>query len=409
MNVSKTKRQVFYLYCSTIGGVLLGVLVSILNTRFLAPAAYGDVRYINNVIAFFSGIFLFGYFVSGSRLLALAETKEEASRIKGVQVCILGITILFIMITMIICGFIHHYYLHKNYYSLFYIVLPVCSSTLILNYINTSSQGDNSISMIASARLFPQLIYLIIAFFIYKFYGATSERMLLLQNGIAVVVLIFLIFKNGPKFSQMKQTFKKLNIENKKYGLHVYWGSLANVSVQYIAGLSLGVLGSDNTEVGFYTLALTLTSPLMMLPNVIGTTYYKEFAHQATIQKKILISTYVMSAITLIGFCVLIYPVVNILYDSSYSNIAYYASIMAIGFTLHGLGDVYNRFLGAHGLGKYLRNGAFISGSIALLGYTIGIYYGGIMGAIITKILSSCSYFFMMLFYYKKVSRKNIT
>lgn len=125
---------------------------------------------------------------------------------------------------MIICGFIHHYYLHKNYYSLFYIVLPVCSSTLILNYINTSSQGDNSISMIASARLFPQLIYLIIAFFIYKFYGATSERMLLLQNGIAVVVLIFLIFKNGPKFSQMKQTFKKLNIENKKYGLQVYWG-----------------------------------------------------------------------------------------------------------------------------------------------------------------------------------------
>lgn len=400
MNVSKTKRQVFYLYCSTIGGVLLGLLVSILNTRSLAPAAYGDVRYINNVIAFFSGIFLFGYFVSGSRLLALAETKEEASRIKGVQVCILGITILFIMITMIICGFIHHYYLHKNYYSLFYIVLPVCSSTLILNYINTSSQGDNSISMIASARLFPQLIYLIIAFFIYKFYGATSERMLLLQNGIAVVVLIFLIFKNGPKFSQMKQTFKKLNIENKKYGLQVYWGSLANVSVQYIAGLSLGVLGSDNTEVGFYTLALTLTSPLMMLPNVIGTTYYKEFAHQATIQKKILINTYVMSAITLIGFCVLIYPVVNILYDSSYSNIAYYASIMAIGFTLHGLGDVYNRFLGAHGLGKYLRNGAFISGSIALLGYTIGIYYGGIMGAIITKILSSCSYFFMMLFYY---------
>lgn len=62
-------------------------------------------------------------------------------------------------------------------------------------------------------------------------------------------------------------------------------GSLANVSVQYIAGLNLGVLGSDNTEVGFYTLALTLTSPLMMLPNVIGTTYYKEFAHQATIQK----------------------------------------------------------------------------------------------------------------------------
>ena len=111
-----------------------------------------------------------------------------------------------------------------------------------------------------------------------------------------------------------------------------------------------------------------------------------------------------MSVITLIAFCILIYPVVDILYNTSYADVAFYSSVMAIGFTLHGLGDVYNRFLGAHGLGVYLRNAAFVSGGVALVGYTVGIYYGGIMAAIVTRILSSSIYFLMMFLYYKKVT-----
>ena len=404
MAISKTKKQVILLYCSTIGGVLLGVLVSVLNTRSLTPAEYGDVRYVNNIIGFFSGIFLFGYFVSGSRLLALAKTKEEASRIKGGMVSILGVTILLMMVVLTLCGIIHSQFLHKDYYSLFYYVLPVCGSTLLLNYINTSSQGDNSIYTIAAARLLPHAVYLVIAFLIYMNWGATSTRMLLLQNGVAAIVLTILIFKNSPKFSRLKETFRKLNEENRKYGLQVYFGSLANVSVQYIAGVSLGVLGTDNTEVGFYTLALTVTTPLMMLPNVVGTTYFKQFAHQSFIPHKVLLATYAMSAVSMLGFCVLIYPIVDILYNDSYSSVAFYACVMAIGFTLHGLGDMYNRFLGAHGLGRYLRNAAFISGGIAITGYTLGVYLGGITAAIITRIVSSAAYFLVMLLYYKKAT-----
>lgn len=397
MNLNKSKRQVILLYSCTIIGIFLGVLVSIVNTRFLEPSSYGDVRYVNNIIAFFSGIFLFGYFVSGSRLLALAKDKDEANKIKGGLVFILGITIILMIVVMLISGFIHDYCLHKKFYYLFYLVVPVCGSTLLLNYINTSSQGDNSITTIAFARLLPQLIYIIIAFLVYKYSGASAEKMLLLQNGIAVIILLLLIFKNSPNFSSLKQTLYKLKDENKKYGLQVYYGSLANLSIQYIAGVSLGVFGNDNTNVGYYTLALTVTSPLMMLPNVIGTTYFKQFAHQSFIPRKLLLGTYLMSIASLCAFIILIYPIVDILYNDSYANVAFYASVMAIGFTLHGLGDVYNRFLGAHGKGSYLRNAAWISGFISLVGYTIGIYFYGITAAIITRILSSSIYYFSSL------------
>lgn len=311
------------------------------------------------------------------------------------------------IVVMLISGFIHDYCLHKKFYYLFYLVVPVCGSTLLLNYINTSSQGDNSITTIAFARLLPQLIYIIIAFLVYKYSGASAEKMLLLQNGIAVIILLLLIFKNSPNFSSLKQTLYKLKDENKQYGLQVYYGSLANLSIQYIAGVSLGVFGNDNTNVGYYTLALTVTSPLMMLPNVIGTTYFKQFAHQSFIPRKLLLGTYLMSIASLCAFIILIYPIVDILYNDSYANVAFYASVMAIGFTLHGLGDVYNRFLGAHGKGSYLRNAAWISGFISLVGYTIGIYFYGITAAIITRILSSSIYYFSLLFYYRKFREMN--
>lgn len=400
MKINTHSKQAIVLYISTLAGVLIGMLVSILNTRNLAPSEYGDVRYVNNIIQMLSGIFLFGYFVTGSRLLAIAKDKEEASRIKGGLVVILASTVMLMMVCMVVSGLIHHYVLHRDFAWLFYVAIPVSGSVLLLNYMNTSAQGDNSIYFIAVARLLPSTIYLMIAYLIYSHFGATSWLMLLLQNGIAMIVLSFIIWYNKPSFKNLRQTFKALREENKTYGLQVYYGSLANVTVQYIAGITLGMFATNNSNVGFYSLALTVTGPLAMLPSIIGTTYFKSFAHEDCISRKVLTSTFLMSIVSLVGFVVLIYPIVGILYDERYSDVALYACILSIGFTFHGLGDMFNRFLGAHGKGTYLRNGAFIAGGISLLGYTIGVYYFDIWGAIATKISASLAYFASMVIYY---------
>ena len=79
---------------------------------------------------------------------------------------------------------------------------------------------------------------------------------------------------------------------------------------------------------------------------------------------------------------------------------------MAFASTAHGLGDVFNRFVGAHGFGKYLRNGAFISGGVAFIGYTLGVWLWGINGAITTRIAFAVTYMALMILYYNKVRRK---
>ena len=95
---SKQVKQVGLLYVTTILGVLIGVLNSVINTRSLAPEPYGDVRYVQNIISFISSLLMFGYFVSGSRLLALSKSEEYSRRIRGIMVVILAITFSVLMI-----------------------------------------------------------------------------------------------------------------------------------------------------------------------------------------------------------------------------------------------------------------------------------------------------------------------
>ena len=75
---------------------------------------------------------------------------------------------------------------------------------------------------------------------------------------------------------------------------------------------------------------------------------------------------------------------------------------MAIGQVLHGFGDFVNRFLGAHGKGKELRNGAFVVGTFIIAGSLTLIPTFGALGAIFTKVIADGLYCGMMCYYYRK-------
>ena len=72
-----------------------------------------------------------------------------------------------------------------------------------------------------------------------------------------------------------------------------------------------------------------------------------------------------------------------------------------------GLGDMINRFLGAHGQGKQIRNAAFVCGIITLIGSVVLVYYYKIEGAIVTKLCGSIAYFGVLFIYYLKYVASN--
>ena len=107
MLFTKQKIQIAILYSSTLTGILFGLLASIVNTRFLPPTDYGDVRYIQNIINFISSFLIFGYFLSGARLMALSNDRSYTRRVKGALIIILTIACFILCMAMPICYCIH--------------------------------------------------------------------------------------------------------------------------------------------------------------------------------------------------------------------------------------------------------------------------------------------------------------
>lgn len=399
MRNSKYKFQVLYLYISTILGSILGFVTSILNTNFLSDAEYGDVRYVQNLISLYASLLLFGYFLSGSRLLAVSKNQNYSSRVRGAMVVVLVICSIILVFATFVSALLHR---GSEMMSLLLISMPVCMYPLFTNYINTTAQGDNHIGRLAFSRVMPALLYIPIAYLVYSKTTVTSSLMMILQWGVYCVVLLVVILSTRPAFNNLKPVFSDLKVENNTYGKHLYYGSLLMVATNYLAGVTLGVFNDDNVNVAYYTLALTLTAPLAYLPGIIGTAYFKKFVDEPRIPSNVMRGSLIITILSCLFFIVLIKYVVEVFYPESYLPVGSYASWMAVGFSVHGIGDMINRFLGSHGEGISIRNSSYACGICKIIGFVFLVWIWDINGALLTNILSSFVYCITLLCYYVK-------
>lgn len=403
LNLGQQRTQAIMLYGATLVGLVFSLWASIINTDALPTVEYGDVRYVQNLIQLFASLLLFGYFLSGSRLLALSEDESRSRRIRGVMLIVLAVCAAILIFAIIVTAFFHKD--DPTERRLLFISLPVCFYPLLINYMNTTAQGDNHIVRLSLARLLPPVIYVAVASWAFKLYGATSARMILLQWGIYSIVLLLITLSTRPSFVNPRPIYRELNEENRHYGLLLYYGSLAMVATNYLAGVTLSFFNSDNSEVGFYTLALTLTQPLAYLPAIVGTAYFKKFATQSRIPTNVMHTTLMLTLASCICFVALIHPLVNYFYHIEYHNVATYASWLSVGFCIHGIGDMINRYLGSHGQGRPILLSSVICGFVKVFGFIFIVWLWGINGALLTCVVSSTAYTLALTYYYRKFVR----
>ena len=397
--MSKNRRQVLVLYAATFLGAVLNFVASKVNTDVLDTVAYGNVRYVMNIVQLLSWVVLFGWYMSGSRLLALSDDKKRSARIRGMLINYLLISAALLLVGTAIAGVMHSG--QPELRTLFVCALPVCFYPLLTNYMNTTAQGDNHIFRLALARVLPVLCFIPAALLVYRRFGADSRMVLWLQWGICSAVLVAIIISTRPSFRNLQPLYNELRQENRSYGIHLYLGSLAMVATNYLSGVTLGIFNDDNANVGFFTLALSLAQPISYLPGIVGTTFFKQFVHQSRIPRRVLLITLAITVLSCVGFVLLIGPVVS-LYDESYRVVARYAAWLAVGFSVHGVGDMVNRYLGSHGQGRSIRNSSFACGAVKITGSVLLVWLWNVEGAIITAILSSMVYTFSLYLNYRR-------
>ena len=386
--------------------LFIGIGVSVINTRFLGKEAYGDLKFLQSIFSFAIYFVTLGLFYSGSRLIAQKEYTGIKPQLFGNQI----ILSLIMSAGLFIFFFIFSFPQEKIFNNeLGYVIRLFSPLLLIFPFqlcFENMLQGDNRIYDLSVFRMGPKLFYLI-AVIIYAFFYQLTLTSALAFYFLTIVLFILLTgIRLKPRFNKFKEVIQITWKENKTYGFPVYLGSIAGLASTQIAGLTIGYY-VDNTNVGFFYLAITASMPLAMIPNTAGITFFKDFANMDQIPKKVLGFTILIAMLALALFILIIKPLVILLYTEEYIAVVPLAYLIAIGSTFHGLADFYNRFLSAQGQGKQLRNSNFIIGAVNIIGYIGLVYFFGVQGASITKLISGIIYAGIMLLYYYRY-KKNL-
>jgi O-antigen/teichoic acid export membrane protein len=379
----------------------LGIGITVVNTRLLGPLQYGNLKFLQNLFTFVVSFLTIGIFYSGSRLLAQKENENIKHQIIGNLLIFASAVSIVLSIFLFCFSFFEEGLFNNELGSVIRLFSPLLFVFPFQTCIGKIMQGDNRIYELSVFRLGPKALYLVVVIPFNYLVPLSLTSAIAIQLGCLALLILIMVIRLRPKFENLKNYSLIILKENQAYGIYVYYGFLANVATMKLSGLSIAYF-IDNTNVGFYFLALSVTAPLTMISSSLGTTLFKDFANNKAIPQKATAVTLTLSVSALLLFMLMLKRMILILYSIEYIDVVPLAYIISVGSTLRGFGDYINRFLGAHGRGKEIRNVAFANGLSNVIGYTFLIYYLGVIGAAVTSLVSDFIYWFLMYYYYKR-------
>ena len=406
-NLGKSKKikQVASLYTSTCIGIVIGIGVSIVNTRLLGPQQYGDLKFLQNLFAFTVTFLTLGVFVSGSRLLAQNEHENVRRQLVGNLFIFASVISVVFTIGLFIFSFFEDNIFHNGLGRIIRIFSPLAFVFPFNLCFEKIMLGSNRIYELSVFQTGPKILYLVSAI-LFNYFVPLSLTSALTLHLLAFMLLIgIMAIRFKPRFDNLKQNIFLIWTENKTNGLQVYIGLITGVASGHLGAIFIGYF-MNNTNVGFFSLALATTAPLTMIPSAMGTAFFKDFANRQYIPRKTITITILLSICALVFFFVLIEKVILLLYSSEYAAVVPIAYLVSIGSIVHGFGDFFTRFLGAHGRGREMRNSAVAVGISNVLGYYFLVKYFGVMGAASTMVISSCIYLLTRYYIYNRMVHK---
>jgi O-antigen/teichoic acid export membrane protein len=404
----KNIYQIISLYLVNIIGIPLGLCTSMILTNYLGSNLFGDYSYLNGIFNFATVFFNFGFIQAANRALVLNSSEEKAREIYGSSFILLVILFLMMSVCLIIFGYVDSNIRNKGLFKVFLCLIPFGWIYLLTSYFETLFQADNRMKALAFIRFYPKVGYFLsclLIFFVFKKY--TINKLFIVYFFYLLSFILFYLlalWRIRPSFKNLKYNFYSLLKYTKIYGFDVYLGSLFAVGVANLSTIFISYYDplNSNEGVGFFNLAITFTAPLALIPNIIATTYYKEFATLQKIPFKLFKTTILLTLSSLIIFCLAIGPFIDFFYENKFHSTIELTLIISIGIVSHGMADFFNRYLGAHGKGIILRNSSILVGLSLLVTNFLFIPIWHEKGAVFSRLVSGLVYLLTMVYFYKK-------
>jgi len=397
---TKTVRQTGILYTSQILAMGLGLITAPIVTRILGPQKYGIFTFMLAVITFISLFFEFGFFSAAARLLAVSQNKKKDQKLIGALTLITaGIALSFFLVLFIFSFFVDSIF-HTQAGNILRSISILAAIIPFQYMLQQICQGANEIKKMAVANVTPKLWYLAGLLIVISFFKLNVFITLVLNLTGIIVAIGLIVWSLKPRFNNFKKSFKTIWKETKEYGRHVYFGRVASMAT-YDSDRLLISYFANTTSVGFYSLGVTLTNPMFLLPSSLSTTLFKDFAQKKRIPKKVIYFNFLWLLSCCLGLVLLGKYIVVLLFSQRFIKVTPILMILAFANFFRGMTQPYNKFLGAKRQGKFLKNTAIVLTVSNLAGNLTLIPLWGAIGAAYASLFALIANYFIHIYYYR--------
>jgi O-antigen/teichoic acid export membrane protein len=403
---SRTVKQTSMLYIAQLAGIPLGIITSSIITRSLGPQNYGIYAFCLSVTGFAVIFFRFGISSSSMLLIAQAEDKNEQRQLAGASIFIFAIIGLFYSSFIFIFSFFVDDLFHTNASHILRIVSIVLVMGPMQFLIFGIARGSNKIGILSTYYLIPNILRILGILALLAFSKINIISLIFITAIASTIVKLAIFISLKPSLNDLKRNINRLWAKNREYGIHLYLGQIADQSTYKLDGILISYF-VNTTQLGFYSLANTLTLPVHSLSQSLFTTLFRDFARQKKIQPKIIYLNLLWLASCVIGVILLGKYVVVLLFSERFLPVASLFSLMVFASFFQGAYQPYNMFLGAKEKGKWKRNMSFLAAGLNVVGNIILVPIYGVKGAVLASIISRFSSYAAHFFYYNKYLSEN--
>lgn len=396
--------QSLIIYISTVGNLALSFVATIVSANALGPEGYGNVKFVMTIWNILSPLITFGFLNSACRVMVVEKEEKKMRQVFGAALILALAMGPAIALISFLLSLVVDQIFHVNLALLVAVTAPFAIFLPFLTAFPLMLQASNQIYLLVLFNLLPTFLYMVAYFPAAQYHWLTPASALILQQIALIPAFIIIIFKVKPSFGGLRECLKKIRDQNKTYGFPLYVGAIIAIVTGQVNRLSISYW-TNTTMIGYYSLASSLTQPLTMLPNAVGTSSFRQFADQKRMSKKLLLTTVVASLFVFVLTLIFCQGLISWFFRSDFSSVVPMAQVMAVGAIMWGFGDFFNRFLGAHGYGKALLNTNYITGFVNVAGFFLLIPRWGAWGAVATTVLVGCTYLLGVFYYYKKLSQ----
>ncbi len=401
---SRTARQTVTLYASQILLMVLGVVINSLNARILGPKDYGILAFFGTVTGFSVLFFRFGLFSSIGLLLAHEKDKNKERELIGASILIGLLIGLSYSLFIFISSFFIDSIFRTNINHILRVFSPILAILPFQMLIPQIGRGTNKIYYLAWFNIIPKSLYIIglISLILLKFTQIKVSTLILMNLISTLVGVIVISYSFKPLFINLKENLRKIWQKNKEYGIHLYWGQIADQSTYKLDGIFISYF-VNTTQLGFYSLANALTSPLAMLSQSLSTSLFKDFASKHQIPKRVIQLNFLWLFVGAAGLVLFGKFIVLLLFTDRFLPVVSLILPLALASFFQGMYQPYNMFLGAKGKGVWMRNMSLIMATTNLIGNIALIPTFGAYGAAVASVLSNLSFYVSCIYYYNKL------